>query len=54
MELGDEILSVDSTKFKFYDQFVDKLALSKDSDVTVQFVRKGVNLTKKSELVPPG
>jgi len=54
MELGDEILSVDSAKFKFYDQFVDKLALSKDSDVTVQFVRKGVNLTKKIRIGSSG
>ena len=54
MELGDEILSVDSTKFMFYDQFVDRLALSKDSDITVQYVRKGVNFTKKIRIGSAG
>jgi len=41
LELEDEILSVDSTKFRFFDEFTSKLAASKDKDVNVEIRRKG-------------
>lgn len=47
MEINDEIISVDSLKFRYYDEFVDKLALSRDTDVTIQFLRKGVASSRK-------
>ena len=41
MELGDEILSVDSVKFRYYDEFVEKLASSKGKEVNLEVRRKG-------------
>lgn len=41
LEIGDEILSMDSTKFVFYDQFVDRIAASKEKTVTLEVRRKG-------------
>ena len=54
LEIGDEILSVDSAKFKFYDEFIDKLALSKDKEVNIQFIRKGVISTRKVKVSAMG
>jgi regulator of sigma E protease len=42
MELGDEILSVDSLKFRYYDEFVEKLASSKGKEVNLEVRSKGV------------
>lgn len=42
MELGDEILSVDSLKFTYYDEFVEKLAASKGKEVNLEVRSKGV------------
>jgi len=42
MELGDEILSVDSLKFTYYDEFVEKLAASIGKEVNLEVRRKGV------------
>ncbi len=47
LELGDEILSVDSIKFRYYDEFVDRLAASKDKEVNVEIKRKGVISSRK-------
>jgi regulator of sigma E protease len=54
MELGDEILSVDSTKFRFYDEFVDKLASSKDTVVTIEFIRNGAVSSRKVSIGAAG
>lgn len=42
LEIGDEILSADSLKFTFYDEFVDKLAASKGKEINLEVSRKGV------------
>lgn len=52
LEVGDEILSVDSAKFRYYDEFVDKLALSKDKEVKVEYKRNGVVSTRKVKISP--
>jgi regulator of sigma E protease len=54
MEIGDEILSVDSMKFKFYDEFVDKLAASKEKIVNLEINRKGVISFKKVSIGTSG
>jgi len=54
LEVGDEILSVDSAKFRYYDEFVDKLALSKDKEVKVKYKRNGVVSTRKVKISPLG
>ncbi len=54
LEIGDEILSVDSTKFRFYDEFIDKLILSKDKEINLQFARKGVLSTRKVKVSSAG
>jgi len=54
LEVGDEILSVDSAKFRYYDEFVDKLALSKDKEVKVEYKRNGVVSTRKVKISPLG
>jgi len=54
LELNDEIISVDSTKFTYYDEFVDKLALSKDTDVTVEILRDSVTLFRKVRIGSAG
>ena len=54
LEIGDEILSVDSTKFRYYDEFIDKLVLSKDKEVNIQFARKGVISTRKVKVSAMG
>jgi regulator of sigma E protease len=54
MEIGDEILSVDSMKFKFYDEFVDKLAESKEKIVNLEINRKGVISFKKVSIGTSG
>ncbi len=46
-EIGDEILSVDSLKFQFYDQFVDKLADSKEKEINVEVKRNGIVSNRK-------
>ena len=53
MELGDEIISVDSIKFRFYDEFVDKLASAKDT-VNIEFTRKGVASNRKVSIGASG
>ena len=47
LELGDEILSVDSLKFTYYDEFVEKLSNSKGKEVSLEINRKGVVSIKK-------
>ncbi len=47
LELGDEILTIDSIKFKFYDQFVDQLAASKGKEINAQIRRNGVLSSRK-------
>ena len=54
LELNDEIVSVDSIKFTYYDEFVEKLALSKDTDVTVQILRNGVASSRKVRIGSAG
>jgi len=54
LELDDEILSVDSLKFRFYDEFVDKLAASKEKDVNVEVRRKGVVSMRKVRIGTAG
>ncbi|MEI7424278.1 MAG: RIP metalloprotease RseP [Prolixibacteraceae bacterium] len=53
-ELGDEILSVDSLKFKYYDEFVEKLISSKEKEIKLEYKRKGVVLFKKVTLGKTG
>ncbi len=47
LELGDEILSVDSLQFRYYDQFVEHLAASKGTEVKMEIKRNGVISTRK-------
>ena len=54
IELGDEILSVDSLKFKYYDEFVEKLAASKGKDVKVEILHNGVVSFRKVSIGPSG
>ena len=54
LELGDEILSIDSLKFRYYDEFVDKLAASKDKEVNVEIKRKGVISSRKVKIGSSG
>ena len=54
LELEDEILSVDSLKFKFYDEFVDKLAASKEKDVNVEIRHKGLVSNRKVRIGTAG
>ena len=54
LELGDEILSVDSLKFRYYDEFVDKLAASKEKEVNVEIKRKGVISSRKVRIGTTG
>jgi regulator of sigma E protease len=54
LELEDEILSVDSLKFKFYDEFVDKLAASKEKEVNVEVRHKGVVSIRKIRIGTTG
>ncbi|MDP3522458.1 MAG: RIP metalloprotease RseP, partial [Hydrogenophaga sp.] len=54
LELQDEIISVDSTKFTYYDEFVDKLALSRDTDVSVEIVRDSVTFFRKVRIGSAG
>ncbi len=54
LEIGDEILSVDSAKFRFYDEFVEKLASSKGKEVRLEVSRKGVISIKKATLGATG
>jgi regulator of sigma E protease len=54
MELGDEIISVDSMKFRFYDEFVEKLATAKDTVVNIEFMRKGVAFSSKVSIGASG
>ena len=42
LELGDEILTVDSLKFKYYDEFVEKLVSSKEKEINVEIKHSGV------------
>ncbi|HWR99832.1 MAG TPA: RIP metalloprotease RseP [Prolixibacteraceae bacterium] len=53
-ELGDEILSIDSMKFRFYDEFVDKLALSKEKEISVEYSRNGVVSSRKVKMGSSG
>jgi regulator of sigma E protease len=54
LEIDDEILSVDSIKFRFYDEFVDKLAQSKEKEVSVEVRRNGVVSTRKVKIGTAG
>ncbi len=54
LELGDEILSVDSLKFRYYDEFTDKLAASKGKVVNLEVSRKGVVSFRKVSLGESG
>ncbi len=54
LELGDEILSLDSMKFQFYDQFVDKLADSKEKEITLEVKRAGVVSFRKVNIGKSG
>jgi regulator of sigma E protease len=54
LELGDEILSVDSIKFRYYDEFVDKLAASKGKEIKVEVNHKGVVSTRKVSIGATG
>jgi regulator of sigma E protease len=54
LELGDEILSVDSMKFRFYDEFVDKLAQSKNKEINVEYRHNGVVSTRKVNIGSTG
>ena len=54
LEIGDEILSVDSTKFTFYDQFVDKLTASKEKVVSIEVNHKGTVSYKKVSIGKSG
>ena len=54
LEIHDEIISVDSTKFAYYDEFVDKLAHSRDTDVTVEILRDSVTLFRKVRIGSAG
>jgi regulator of sigma E protease len=54
LELNDEIISVDSIKFTYYDEFVDKLALSKDTDISVQILRDSVTFSRKVRIGSAG
>jgi len=54
LELGDEILSIDSVKFRFYDEFVDKLAASKEKEINVEVRHKGVVSFRKVRIGASG
>lgn len=54
LELHDEIISVDSMKFTYYDEFVDKLALSRDTDVTVEILRDSTTFFRKVRIGSAG
>jgi len=53
-ELGDEILSVDSLKFRYYDEFVEKLIYSKDKEINLEVRRNGVVSFRKVTLGKTG
>jgi len=53
-ELGDEILSVDSLKFRYYDEFVEKLISSKDKEINLEVRRNGVVSFRKVTLGKTG
>jgi regulator of sigma E protease len=53
-ELGDEILSLDSVKFRYYDEFVDRLAASKEKEVNVEYKRNGIVAFKKVNIGSAG
>lgn len=46
-ELGDEILSVDSLKFRYYDEFVEKLISSKEKEINIEVKRGDLVSFKK-------
>ncbi|MCE1200002.1 MAG: RIP metalloprotease RseP [Marinilabiliales bacterium] len=47
LELDDEILSLDSIRYTYYDQFTDKLQASKNKTVLLEVKRKGTTFFKK-------
>ena len=44
LKIGDVILGIDSTTFTYYDQFTDKLALSKGKEITLNIERGGAKM----------
>lgn len=54
LDLGDEILTVNNLKFKFYDEFVDTLVASKGKEVSLEVNHKGVVSQRKIVLGEAG
>ncbi len=54
MEIGDEILSIDSTTFEYYDQFTEKLAAMKGQLINLHIVRAGSAMTVPVQLSDKG
>ena len=45
LEIGDEILTINGSGFKYYDQFTDTLTASKEKTISLLIKRKGIEKT---------
>ena len=54
IKIGDEFVSVDGQKFKYYDEFTSYLSSKKNNDIEIKLVRDGKSITKEVTVTDDG